>query len=177
MENESYLTLNLAGAFTCYPDPKPDGLVIYRNTLRGPEACGYHTVYGILEACLGYANTEEFDEDREALRMRIRIEEVKTETSDEHVMVDFQTVRSTDPEARFPSVNGGYKQDADRKPLPPAVKKKEYLTRARRRVRVYSDEETIQMLKNALRNPWYDPYIGRACCIPSEPLLVEEENA
>ena len=184
----SALIMNLYGAFTAYPDPYPDGLVAYRNTLYGPAGCEFHTVYGILEACMGYANNGEYEKEKEMLKEKITIEELPYEDRDEEKIYDFQTVGFRDVKSDltkedrqanedvFFTTQGTLKNGANSLPTVPANKTKEYLVQARRRVKIISDDKTIAMLRNALLHPWYDPYIGRACCIPGEPLLYEEKK-
>lgn len=196
---EAYLTMNLCGAFTCYPEPYPytDGMIANKKTMNGPKESRYNVVYGILEAALGYANNGEYKEEIEELRRSIVIEEVEAELlpinvkkenkGEESKIRDFQTVRpylrnSAIPQKYYDKINGyGYydrffSATNDKRTDVPPVKYKEYIVRAKRQVRIYSDPETIEKLKNALRFPYYEPYIGRANCIPSEPLLVEEDE-
>ncbi|MGW1887787.1 type I-E CRISPR-associated protein Cas5/CasD [Streptomyces sp. NPDC001970] len=83
-------------------------------------------------------------------------------------LVDYHTVGGGLPKARTAATSGGSNKGAA------VITRRHYLTDAVFVVAVVGPDEDITRLADALRRPYWAPYLGRRSCVPDEPFLLRD---
>ena len=128
-------------------------------------------IKGLIECAFGLAKQGSLDsEEDEIIRQDLwkNIEISKISLADNpysnEVFTDYQIVRPLTDEMKFPVANGSPK-----KTLPQIYK--EYISDGKYEVTLSGPEDYILKIKEYILHPVYPYFLGRACCIPSEPLI------
>ena len=156
--------MNANTLFLCLEGPMQawgaqESKFVIRRTCEAPTKSG---VVGLLCAALGVGRREAGDEGwltrLNALAMAVRIDATGVRWWDYHTIGARQTLRQA---------NRGARTDA-------LLSRREYLCDARFLVALQGDPTLITQLEAALRAPRWTLYLGRKCCPPARPLLLEE---
>lgn len=129
------------------------------------------SIVGLLSAALGYEKNSPKIEEL-GNKISIQVDLVKRGRK----LEDFQTVngrRSYVYDANGKVVKQGIKRVDGGTNYNPIVMRKEYRVGVEYLVTVESDEETIGMLRDAIRKPYYPLYLGKASCIGNIYLLED----
>jgi CRISPR system Cascade subunit CasD len=150
------LKLTLAAPLQAWGGNAPWGL---RQTDSFPTKSG---LMGLCGRCLG------LDRDSyPALANGLRVAFIRDRPGT--IEIDFQTVDVL-PQTRV--ANGGWKRSRGL-----LLVTKEYLADARFIALIEGPEDQLRRLYNGLAQPHWPPYLGRACCLPSEPLVGSLDEA
>lgn len=169
------LELVLAGLMQAYADgPQP---FTNRRTADHPTSSA---IYGMIERAMGIKKIDGVRDDTFKAPngkvyhieedVYIHQDEILDETLDYakqcQILTDDQIVGSLTNTETFICADGTKKETLARI-------KKEYLVNSKYRVTIEGDDELIQYVKEYLQHPIYPIYLGRYCCIPSEPIIQE----
>ena len=124
-------------------------------------------IAGLLGCCLGLPRGDKKLEEIYA-GITIKVKMVNRGKYPKRIR-DFQVVSSLNGEA-FPTADGGTKPKN-------LIKTKFYMSDAAYEVKIMAEEKLAQELFEAVKDPYWVPYLGRKCCMPStkiEPKWVKE---
>jgi len=148
-----YLILKLDGVMQSWGEHTYED---FRPTLHFP---GRSALLGLLGACLGLDRRAVAEQQALAAGVRFLVRADGDPTRPEPtLLVDFHTVM----DAR--AVGGKVRAN-------PVVSRREYLCDCTFTVVVDAAPELLDRLENALKRPYYTPFLGRRSCPPSRPLL------
>lgn len=99
------------------------------------------------------------------LRMGVRLDRLGTKDWDYHTAGAGIGIRKAE---------GGIKYTASTKEPEPQLSRRQYLYDASFLVALHGEPDTISQVVAALRNPVWPVFLGRKCCVPSEPVLDGE---
>lgn len=122
-------------------------------------------VLGLLLACKGIARDEsdQYLPDLNALAMGVRIDEPGTVQPDYHTAGAKIGIRQP---------KDGKVKCTEKTKLPEVqLSRRQYLWGASFLVALQGEPATIEQYAQCLNSPVWPPYLGRKCCIPSEPVL------
>lgn len=163
-----YLRLHLSGVLQYYAPPRTIVLgvsQVYFKTHPVPTRNAVVGMIGIVEG-LSRRNPDTFDK----LQYMKDILDIKYQViRPGKIMVDFNTA-CPDENDCFPTIAGGH-----RHPGVGVYKKVEYLADAEFYVYIGGAASELKQIKEAFENPVWQPYLGKKKCIPSSPLLEDED--
>lgn len=155
------LILQLKGVMQSYGGENP--WTATRNTNSKPTESA---VKGMVECAFGLASfgvDEEDDEFRKQLWNGIAIEIPSLDHAPE-ILTDDQVIKPLIDNEEFQTANGGHKK------VMPRVTK-EYIVGECFKVILKGEQDKIEQIKYHLEHPVYPYSLGRACCIPSSPVV------
>lgn len=162
------LTLKLKGLMQSYGGDDP--WTAKRRTQTKPTETA---VKGIVECALGLARAEvdvEDDKVRHDIWDNVEVIIHNPDTLSE-IIVDDQVVNPLIPDntnpKQFLCADGSFKEKL------PQIRK-EYIAGGEFKVTLKGNDGYIEKIKYRLMHPVYPYSLGRACCIPSEPVIQEE---
>ncbi|MFC3982836.1 type I-E CRISPR-associated protein Cas5/CasD [Streptosporangium jomthongense] len=154
----SGLVLRLAGPLQSWGE---HSVFAQRDTLRFPTRSG---LIGLLASAEGLSRGRRLDA-YEALRFTVRIDRPGVQ------MIDFHTVGGGLPRG-VPRPDGTQRS----RETATMVTRRQYLSDAVFTVAVEGSEQRVDELAAALRQPYWQPYLGRRSCPPDQPLLLRETD-
>lgn len=161
-KNKKTIEFNLEGPFQAWGAPSGWD---YRAT-GVPKPRG---IAGMIGCCMGLRRGDPKLQQLENLQYDIDTIEPG------NIVIDFQTIRPLHGDEHLPTASGKKRaNDSDA-----VIVRKEYLTDAKFVVRVTGSEDIIDEIYEAMHDPYWVPYLGRACCPPSEPIIpkyIDEEE-
>lgn len=161
------LTLNLKGLMQSYGEDEP--WTANRRTNTKPTETA---VKGIVECAFGLSRIGVDADGDDMIRKDIwEHVDVIIHTPDKlpHIIVDDQIVRELVEGMRFKNAEGNNMSNGM-----PRIKK-EYIAGGEFKVTLKGTDEYIEKIRYRLLHPVYPYCLGRACCIPSAPLIQEEK--
>ncbi|WP_026670732.1 CRISPR-associated protein Cas5 [Butyrivibrio sp. AE3006] len=157
------LKLQLKGLMQSYGGENP--WTATRRTNRQPTDTA---IQGIVECAMGIARKGTYEEDdmkREALWNHVQIHIPDIDHAPE-IIIDDQTVHPLTDDMYFQCAGGGKMSTGM-----PQIRK-EYLVGENYTVILKGDDDYIKDIRYHLLHPIYPYSLGRACCIPSAPLVM-----
>lgn len=131
-----------------------------RDTAGFPTRSG---LLGLIACALGRPRGESLD-DMEALTFTVRVDRPGTR------VVDYQTIGGALPPSRKVPTADGKGRPAGKGTVQTW---REYLADAAFTVAVDGPREVLDRVREALRYPYWQPYLGRRSCPPDQPLLLD----
>lgn len=165
------IVIHLCGPLQSY------GYKDYDRTRRTCQEPTSSAIAGIIACCGGIPRKDPgIDEIEKSFKIkRIRrlqtpgkIGEEKEKDSYYEILRDYQIVRPTEENPIF-YANG-------KRSTSNLIEEKEYIMDAYFQVEIEGDRETIAKYKKWLQDPCWTPYLGRKCCVPSMPFIIEEKT-
>ena len=156
----NYIKLNFYGVLQHYSPIKyvvtaPSST--YYRTERVPTK---RAIIGLISASMGLSrNSDKISDLYESVACLYSVKKYGT------VITDYQTVRPIGDNA-FVTVKGERSKSA-------IIKTVEYLQDYKFNVYVGADDDTLNMIYDAICNPVYHQYFGKRGCVPSEPIVTE----
>jgi CRISPR system Cascade subunit CasD len=139
----SKLTFELNGVLGAFGNaPKAE----YRLTKSTPQRSH---IIGLIACCMGLGRDDDWGELKEL--------KVKVNGQSEEILRDYHTVRGAVTNDGTPDRN--------------VITQREYLCSPTFTVTVSGGSSLIDKVRDALRKPVWQPYLGRRCCVPSSPLV------
>ncbi|MFE3455545.1 type I-E CRISPR-associated protein Cas5/CasD [Nonomuraea sp. NPDC059194] len=154
----SGLVLRLAGPLQSWGE---HSVFTQRDTVRFPTRSG---LIGLLASAEGTSRDRALNA-YEALRFTVRIDRPGVQ------LIDFHTVGGGLPRG-VPRPDGTYRA----KDTATMVTRRQYLSDAAFTVAVEGDAARLAELAEALRRPYWQPYLGRRSCPPDQPLLLRHSD-
>lgn len=166
----NFIKLNFTGVLQHYSPTKYVVIApssTYYRTERFPTK---KSVIGLISASFGYDRNDERIKDLYN-KLVCRYRTVRTGS----VIIDYQTVRSLNPNERFKNFSGG---NSDKNAI---IKTVEYLQDYSFEVFIGCEDDTLFEIYKALVNPVYHQYFGKRSCVLSESIvsdfnLIKEED-
>ena len=158
------LTLKLKGLMQSYGGSNP-----WTATRRTELQPTITAVRGLIECALGLAKVGVYEEDdviRQALWKKVDIEIPVLDHMPE-ILSDDQIVGALTEDMQFKNAEGKNMSTA----MPQITK--EYIVGECFTVVIKGDDDSVSRIKEYLKHPIYPYCLGRACCIPSEPIVVD----
>ena len=165
-----YLPLTFLGVLQYYASPNSSSI---KGTFPTEDHPTKSAVVGMIASALGYergavASRELYD------KLDVKYEIIKEGS----IFTDFQTVKPLKSQDnymnkhhtnKFTTVSGALitKQGE--------LKYVNYLQDAEFKVYIGADEQTLEEIYNAIRNPVYALYFGKRCCVPNKPIVGNYE--
>ena len=170
------LTIHLCGPLQSY------GYKDYNSIRQTKQEPTKSAVAGIIACCGGISrdSVKKIEESFDIINIRrlktpSYLHEEKEMRPDEYygILIDYQIAKGGKDslggwENPIIRADGKFYEDS-------IIIKRGYLMDAYFQVKISGEEETIKKYKKWLKNPVWQPYLGRKCCVPSLPLIIEKE--